>query len=920
MRRYSGSVVFIMVMSLGFFNKAEAQYKIGGQVFSTSKESIPGATISLLNPKDSSAKQTILSDSLGKFYFNHVGEGVWLVRISALNYTDMFKKVRFSPAHEIVMLDSVMLTSNYQSMGDVSIVVHRPVMRVKNDTAEFNASSFRVRQNGNTEDLFKKVPGLEVDKAGNVTAQGETVTQIYVDGKPFMGTDLKTVMENFPADVIDKIQIIDKKSDQALATNVEDGQHVKIINITLKKNRKRGIFGNDYIGIGTDGRYEVKSNTNLFNNNRKLTFVVGGNNDGRSDNSSSSSGTTDATYNNWNGVTDYKQAKVNFANKMGKSLDYALYAGVDQYKTLREQDIAQQNIYTDSVSYYNQSNSTHSTYRNINGGLWFEYKPDTLNFMRFNETIGYAYSAYNTSSIFNTLLQDSTQVNSGTSNNSNETFNPYINGNISFNHRFKGSRRSLFLNFNNNINNNNASNFINSSSYFMPVDSTAYSQFVNQYQRIPVKNTSIGAAASYTEPITQRSSLNFSYNYNYGNVDQPQVTYDYNPGTKMYDMVNDSLSDHFKAQNYLNNVNINYNYGTANTGFGAGLRYLDAITNSQSVGEDTNYQQTYRGFAPNLSFYNNGKNRRFYIYYNFNVQAPSVNQLIPIVNNTNPLYLVLGNPDLKYAETHTVRYFFNYYDPKRETGFNTNASFNEIVNYISNSTTTDANTGAQTTQPVNLNGAYNWNCWISYFRPLHLWDDKVKWNVSLWAQGGKTDNLLNGEDNANTSSYAKFHFGVTYDTPKWLDLHTDFSLARQESDYSLEPSMNNIAYFMDVSPNITFQLASKTEFNIDYDYRQSSGQSAGYNTSVNMLNADFVQYFDKKKDIWLKVKGYDLLNQNVSVWRTTGSNYIQDTRANVLTRFVLLSLNIRINKFLAPTPPPQDPNGENNKGEMNVGS
>lgn len=141
MKRYSGSIVFLTIMGLGFFHKTEAQYKIGGQVFSTSKESIAGATISLLNPKDSSAKQTILSDSLGKFYFNHVGEGTWLVRISALNYTEAYKKVRFSPAHEIIMLDSVMLTSNYQSMGDVSIVIHRAVMKVKNDTAEFNASS-----------------------------------------------------------------------------------------------------------------------------------------------------------------------------------------------------------------------------------------------------------------------------------------------------------------------------------------------------------------------------------------------------------------------------------------------------------------------------------------------------------------------------------------------------------------------------------------------------------------------------------------------------------------------------------------------------------------------------------------------------------------------------------------------------------
>jgi hypothetical protein len=391
----------------------------------------------------------------------------------------------------------------------------------------------------------------------------------------------------------------------------------------------------------------------------------------------------------------------------------------------------------------------------------------------------------------------------------------------------------------------------------------------------------------------------------------PQTAFDYNPAAKGYDILNDTLTNHFAALNYMDNVTLSYNYGNSKTGFGAGVRWLDAITTSQSFDKDSMYRQSYTGFAPNLSFYANGTGKRFYMYYNFSVQAPQASQLQPVVNNTNPLYQVLGNPDLKYAETHTVHYWYNYYDSKRETGFNSSATFNDIVNYISNATTTDSTTGSQVSQPVNLGGAYNWNAWFSYFRPLPIGQDKIKWNVNLWAQGSRNVNLQDGSDNVNSSNYAKFYLGITYDTPKWLDLHTDFSLARQESDYSLQPTLNNVAYFLDVSPNITFVLAPKTEINIDYDYRQSSGQSAGFNTSVNMLNADFVQYFDSKKDFWLKIKGYDLLNQNTSVWRTTGSDYIQDTRSNVLTRFVLVSLNIRINKFLSPpAPPAQDQNGE----------
>ncbi|HTJ12757.1 MAG TPA: TonB-dependent receptor [Dinghuibacter sp.] len=918
MKKTSCKVIVATLLSMIASEAMAQQGKIVGKVFSTSRESLEGATILLQTPKDSVTRQTVLTDSTGKFVFNHVPLGSYRVHVTALNYQDVNRQVRITPAKEVILLDSVLMQSSFQSMGGIVITVPRRQAAVHNDTTEFNAGAYKVRTNGTTEDLFKKVPGLEVDKSGTVKAQGEQVTQIYVDGKPFMGTDLKTVMENFPADVIDKIQIIDKKSDQALATGVEDGQHSKIINITLKKNRKRGIFGNDYLGVGTEGRYEAKTQTNLFNNNRKLTIVAGGNNDGRSDNSNSTSGTTDATYNNWNGVTDYKQLKLNFANKIGKGFDYSLYAGYDQYKTDREQTIDRQNLFGDSSNYYHEVNSTHSTYRNGNGGLYFEFRPDTLNFMRFNETVGYAHSSSSANATYNTLLSDSAQVNNGSRYNGNTSDNPFINGNISYSHRFRGTRRSLFLNFNNNVNNTTNGAYTISNDYFNPVDSTPYQQVVNTYQRNPGRNSAYGAAAAYSEPLSQWSSLSLSYNYNYNKNDIPQTAYDYNPLTKQYDMFNDTLSEHFAATGYQHYVGLDYHYGTSKYGFAAGARWIDNVTNGDAVDKDTSIRQSFRGFAPNLSFYTNGKRHHFYAYYNFGVQAPSASQLTPVVNNTNPLYLVLGNPDLHYSQTHSVHYSYSFYDSKRDEGFNSNATYNKTSDFISNSTTIDPNTGAQTTQPVNMGGAYSYTGWFSYFRPFALNDkDKIRWNVNLWTQGGQNGNLLNGTDNVNTTNYTRLYMGVTYDAPKWIDLHTDMSLARQESDYSLEPNLNNVAYFLDLSPNVTFQLAPKTEVNIDYDYRQSTGQAAGFNTSVNMLNMDFVQYFDDKKDIWLKVKGYDLLNQNVSVWRTSNANYIQDTRSNVLTRFVLVSLNIRINKFLAPPTPHIDP-GQQNDGPGSI--
>lgn len=884
----TGSLVFTATAQSG---------KISGRIFSAAdKNGLSQATVKLLG-KDSSLKRMALADSLGRFSFDGLATGPYILQVQTLSFKDYSKAVTLPHTNKL-LLDSVFMQPSYDALGGVVVAAKRAAVVIKNDTTEFSASTFKVRKNGSVEDMLKKMPGVEVDKNGGVKTQGETVTQIYVDGKPFFGTDLKSVTQNFPADVIDKIQIIDKRSDQALATKVEDGVHEKIINITLKKNRKKGVFGKDYAGYGTENRYEAKTNTNFFNNDRKISIIAGANNTGRNDNNNS--GSDDASYDTWNGIIDNKQLKVNYADKFGKSFDFSAWAGYERNKNVRVQDIHRQNIFTDSSTYYTESNQSQAINNNFYTGLYFEYRPDTLTFVRFNEGGSFNKSEYHSSALFNTDLQDSTKFNNGNRSYSNTTKTPSLNGQVSYNHRFIHSRRNLFLSLNNNINTNKAELYNISNNYFYPLDSNAYSLLLNQLQYNTNRATRIGATASYSEPLGERSTVNLSYNYNYSLNDVPRAVYNFNTVTQLYDMLNDTLSNHYNNYQYNNVVALNYNYGTKNIGFGAGLKWQNALIQSKPIGmgkDDSAYQQTYAGWAPNFSFYSNGRNKRFNIYYSFNLQAPQAYQLQPIIDNSNPLYVRLGNPGLKFAEVNSIRYNFNYYNSKRETGFNSNASFNAIANNIGNSTTFDNTNGSQTTQPINTDGAYSWNAWFSFFSPLYIGKEKIKWNVNLYTNAYRNINKLNGDENVNQTNYQKVFLGLTYDSPKWMDFHTNFSLSRQATAYSLQPDLNTTNYFLDVSPNVTIIPVTNTEINIDYDYRQTTGQAAGFNSAVNMLNADIVQYFGAKKAFWIKLKAYDLLNENVSIWRSNSDNYIQDTRANVLSRFLLLSLNFRLNKF-----------------------
>ena len=885
------AIIFTAIVSISWGQDG----KVEGNLYSSiTKEKITDAAVSLYT-KNFNTKYSSLTDSTGHFSFKNVPSGNYYLSFKALSFKSIQKPVSLVRLKNNLELDSIFMTPTFESLQSVTVVAKKATAIIKTDTMIFNAAAFRVRKNGTVEDLFKKIPGMEVDKnSGAVKAQGETITQIYVDGKPFFGTDIKSITQNFPAEVIDKIEIIDKKSDQAIATKIEDGIREKIINVVLKKNSKRGLFGKNYIAAGTNGRYEGKINTNIFNNDKKIAIVAGANNTGRTDNNNS--GSNDASYNS-NGINDNKQVKINYANKIGKTFDFSSWAGYEQNRTSREQSIDRQYIYVDSSTFYSEKSTSSANYKNAYTGLYFEYKPDTLTFIRFNENAGYSVNSYNNGAISQTNLKNGDFLNNSSRKNDNVSTSPSLNGQLSLNHRFNTSKRNIFISINNNLS-NSANDLHNlSSNYFFTSNRVTDSLLVNQYQTNNNKNAGIGTSISYSEPMNENSSLNLSYNYYYGKNNNSRNVYDYDLLSSLYDKYNDSLSSHYNNNNINSSIALNYHYGTKKSGFGMGIRWLNSSIESNRVGKDSLYQQKYAGLAPNISFFSNGKRDRFNIYYNFNLQAPQAAQLQPIIDNSNPLYIRLGNPDLKYAMVHLIRYNFNYYNPRKETGYNSNASFSYIINNIASSSISDINTGSQVTKPVNIDGAYNWNAWFSYFSPLSFGKDKLKWNVSLYANGRKNINLTNEKRNVGVNNYTKLYMGITYDTPKWIDLHADFSYSRQTNDYSLQPTLSSTSYFLDISPNITLMPSAKTEINIDYDFRQTTGQAEGFNTSVNMLNTDIVQYLTNKKDIWIKLKAYDILNQNVNVWRSMGDNYIQDTKANVLSRFIMLSLNFKLNKF-----------------------
>lgn len=421
-----------MILCITSFITHAQKEKITGKVFSvTSQEAIAQANVQLLN-KDSLPIKSVVSDSLGNFLFNNISAGIYFIHVEALSYSNFTKRFNLSNKG---WHDTIFMQPSYENLQSVVVTAKRPVVVIKPDTTEFNAASFRTEKNATLEDVFKKLPDVEVSKNGSIKAQGEPITQIYVDGKPFFGTDLKAVTQNFPAEMIDKIQIIDKKSDQALATKIDDGSYERIINITLKKNSEKGVFGKSYIGYGTSDRYEAKANANIFNDTKKISVIAGINNTGKYDGNSNTAP----------GATANKQVKINYGDRWGNNFDFNVWAAYEQNKNGTEQVILKQNFFSDSSTYYSENNNSNSLSKNISSGFYFEYKPDTLSVLRFNESINYNDLRSNSVSKFITTAFNQYKINEGDNKNDRLSATPSLHGQISYNRRLNGSGRNVFF-------------------------------------------------------------------------------------------------------------------------------------------------------------------------------------------------------------------------------------------------------------------------------------------------------------------------------------------------------------------------------------------------------------------------------------------------------------------------------------------
>jgi hypothetical protein len=922
-------ILLVIITSVSL--KAQTAGITGKVTDSTGSKGLDKATIKLVEksfPFDTSRTST---NAKGEFTFAKIPTSAYSIIISYTGYKPMVKEF-FKPSTGVSNIDlgELVLVNSYLDLKE--IVIEAPAVTMKEDTVEYRAGAFQTKPNATTEELLKKLPGVQVDRQGNVTAQGKAVTRIKVNGKDFFSGDPKTATKEIPADMIDKVQVVDDYGDQSSASGIRDGEPEKIINLQLKKDKNKGIFGRAQAGYGTNDRYTGALTINRFNNSKQLSIIANSNNvntstfqqDGNSSGGNTGGGgggggrggmnfgggggnsTAGA---NQNGITKLNSIGLNYRNDFGKRNSFYGSYTYSHRNTTIEQYTAQQNngtknnsssLLTNTAQNSLNKGGTHRAFGNLE--LWI----DSFNYIKFSPN--FTYSDGNNLSISDfDIFRDSVTnlLQAGNNRNTSLSDRPNFRSNLLYNHRFKKRGRNFSFNSDLNFSSNESDQFTDNHSVYYFTPGSPKDSVLRQNILQDNINKSVNLRFTYTEPIAADRFLDLSYNYNKNFGSNNRQNYLLLPGNADYTFV-DSLSNAYENNFDYNRIGASVRTIKKKYNYSIGVILQPVLLKGYSISKDSAYKPiTNFNWFPVARFtYNFTRTKSLNFNYNGSARQPNFEQLQPVKDQSNPQYLTEGNPLLRPSTSHNFNSNFNNFNFSSGRIFLVNLGFNLINDQIVNNVIRykDSNgklTGVQLTRPENVDGYYNANLFTTYSRPFKNRKYVISTNALV-----NYNNNISLVDNERTigknwlySQGANFEFNIP-----WLELVTG---ARYNLNYSDFRDAGQ-----DVTTQSTWTLSSDARFDFgagfifrwDFDYTINQGLAAGVQKNIALLNASLEKEVFKKKNGIIRLAGFDMFNQNTNVSRSINSNFITDTRTNRLTQYFMLSFTYRLNKFTGTQP------------------
>ena len=666
MKTLTKVVPLLFFLFCGYF--AHAQNKNGsvsGRIINAKDNSpIDYGSIAVKSLKDSSVVGTSNTNKDGSFSIGALPAGSYRLYAAYLGLQTVTKEFTISGTDAKVNLGDLVMQDAGLNLKTVEIKGEAPPVIVKKDTLEFNASSFKVRENAVVEDVLKKLPGVEVAKDGSVKAQGETVTKVKVDGKEFFGNDPLLATKNLPADMIDKIQVIDQMSDQAQFTGVDDGNREKVINITTKKDKKNGIFGNSSAGYGSDDRYDVNLNVNRFKGDQQMSVIGQFNNV----NKQSFGGGGGAGRGmqmggggaGQQGITTTNAAGFNYADVYKSGTQFNASYFFNKTSLFNDQNSLRRNLLGDKVTTFEDALTSTTQRINHRLNLLLDTKIDSLTSIRVQPNLSYTETTLNRSENYTNTYNDRTAV--GTQGYKNNATAPTISDNLLIRRKFLRRGRSLSLNINTNVNNGESENY---NKIFETTVSALDTVVRNTDQYYDQKTKSFGNTSRlvYTEPLSKTLSLELNYENRYNNDESNRYTFDFNPITSNYDIVSTRYTNLYENTTLTNAIGFSFNKTGKKYIWNAGLAVQNTDRENKNLSTGNNINQNFYNLTPSAQYrYTFSNSKRLRINYRGTTQQPSISQIQPIPDNSNTQSIPIGNPGLKPSFTNNLRVFYSNFD------------------------------------------------------------------------------------------------------------------------------------------------------------------------------------------------------------------------------------------------------------------
>jgi len=917
-----------------------AQTITGRVVDSAAGKGLAYATISLVKAGDSVLVAWTVADSSGRFRLTRISGGPFLLSVSYAGFAPVWKPVPAVSASEGYSAGEIALFHE-GLLKDVSVVARRPPVEINNDTLEFNSENFKTQPNAVVEDLLRKMPGVTIESDGTVKVNGQTVKRVMVNGKEFFTGDTKMATKNLNADAVDKVQVYDRKSDQSSFTGLDDGNSEKTINLKLKKDRNNALFGKvtagggvgapdagnggaGAAGAGNTGRYDAQANINRFKGDEQLSFIGMGNNTNRqgfslmdvlnftgqlargmrnggggvqvqmSDPNSNNGLPVTGLGQNQQGVASTIAGGLNYNNTWDKgrtnlNTNYTM----SHIRLLTDKESSIQNLLPGNV--YTTVDSLHTVHSVTQQRLNFilDQQLDSSLSFRLMPALTWQHTNKSEASAYLSSLPDGSLLNSGYSNTQTLPGAFNFTTEALIRKRLAKKGRTISGDFTLDYNHSTSSgNQLSDNLFYGPAGVT--DSALNQYSTRDAVTRSVGGNITYTEPLGRQSLLAFSGFFNSNTGSSSKATFDFDAATGKHDHPDTVLSNDFSSDYRYSGGGISFRSNQRKLNITTGATVQAATLSAMNNSGGKTIRQSFTDVLPSAILqYAFTQSKRLRLDYATYTTQPSVVQLQPVADVSDPLNIRTGNPDLKRTYKHQVTLSYLSANPGKRTHVEGMLNYTESGNAIVESDSVSA-VGTRVITPVNTNGVRNLIADADLGFPLRKLSARLE--LGSFFSYGQNISFLNGVRNriASTTIGPRLSFDFSRDDK--IDVELTAAVSLNTGTYSLQPALNTHYMRQNYGVNTTWYLPLRFSLHNEFNTILNTGRTNGYNTTIPLWNTSLAKSLLKNDRGEIKFSVMDLLNRNTGITRSINQGSIVDEQYNVLRRYFLLSFTYSLNK------------------------